>query len=289
MILFGQVGWGALGLGFIMGAILEMFQTQWRSAVEILILAVLLYQLFISFKATRAARIALGILILIGGLFLLSSLLKLEVIGFILRGLLYVVGTGIVVLFQPELRRLLEKLSTRFFIFSEKKSGFLDAFQDTVQSLSNKRYGALFAFERGIDLSQLVESGVEINADFSKELMQTIFHPRTSLHDGGVILKGETVVRAACVFPISQRQMLDRSIGLRHRAALGITEESDAIAVVVSEETGLVSLCRNGTLEGHVKPSELGARLERMMSGRGNDSLKTKELPDDEPQEDSTP
>jgi len=271
-----------------MSEVLRSIQAHWRSAVEILILAILLYQVFISFKATKAARIGLGILILIGGLFLLTSLLKLEVIGLVLRGLLYVVGTGIVVLFQPELRRLLEKLSARFFTMFEKKSGFLSAFEETVQSLANKRFGALFAFERGIDLSQVVESGVALNAEFSKELLQTIFHPRSALHDGGVIIKGELVNRAACVFPISQRQMMDRSIGLRHRAALGITEESDAIAVVVSEETGQISICHGGKLEGPLKPGDLSARLERLMSGRPR-AVETTEVPDNEPQEDPAP
>lgn len=271
-----------------MGTAFQSLQTHWRSAVEILILAVLLYQLFIGFKATKAARIGLGILILIGGLYLLTNLLKLEVIGLVLGGLLYVVGTGIVVLFQPELRRLLEKVSTRFFIFSEKKSGFLGAFQEAVRSLANKRYGALIAFERGIDLGQIVESGVILNAEFSKELMQTIFHPRTALHDGGVIIKGEIVNRAACVFPISQRQMIDRSIGLRHRAALGITEESDAVVVVVSEETGVISICQGGRLEGNIKPSNLANRLEKIMSGR-TAAPTPKEVPDNEPQEDPAP
>jgi diadenylate cyclase len=250
-----------------MELVLEFINANWRSAVEILILAVLLYQLFASFKATRAARIGWGILIVVGGLYLISNLLKLEVIGLVLRGVLYVVGTGIVVLFQPELRRFLEKVSSRFFAFSERKSNFLEVFQETVAALANKRFGALFAFERGIDLSQVAETGAALDARFSKELLLTVFHPRTALHDGGVILKGERVVSAACVFPISQRQMIDRSIGLRHRAGLGITEETDAIAIIVSEETGQISICHGGRLEGPVKPADLAAKLGRLLAG----------------------
>lgn len=250
-----------------MQAALDFFKAYWRSAVEILILAVLLYQLFASFKATRAARIALGIFILVGGLFLLTTVLKLQVIGLVLRGVLYLVGTGLVVLFQPELRRLLEKMSSRFFTFSGKKSDFLVDFQEAVAALANKRFGALFAFERGIDLSQVVETGVALDAQFTKELALTIFHPRTALHDGGVIIKGERIVSAACVFPISQRQMIDRTIGLRHRAGLGITEETDAVCVVVSEETGSISLCHSGRIEQQLKPDEMAERLQRLLAG----------------------
>ena len=246
---------------------LQFLEANWRSALEILILAVLLYQLFASFKATRAARIALGIFILVGSLFLLTTLLKLEVIGLVLRGVLYLVGTGLVVLFQPELRRLLEKVSSRFFTYSGKKSDFFAGFQEAVAAVANKRFGALFAFERGIDLAQVVETGVTLDAQFSKELALTVFHPRTALHDGGVIIKGERIVAAACVFPISQRQGIDRTIGLRHRAGLGITEETDAVVVVVSEETGQISLCHAGRIEQQLKPAEMAERLQQLLAG----------------------
>jgi len=257
-----------------MPAALEFLSSHWRSAVEIAILTVLLYQLFKSFKATRAARIALGIFILIGGLFLISSVLRLEVIGLVLRGVLYMVGTGIVVLFQPELRRLLEKVSSRFFTYSEKKSTFLANFEEAVAGLANKRYGALFAFERGIDLSQIEETGVPVDAEFTKELILTIFHPRTALHDGGVTIKNERVAAAGCVFPLSQRQMIDRSIGLRHRAGLGVTEETDAIAVIVSEETGHISICHAGKIEQNVKTTKVAALLEKLLAGPGKPPIK---------------
>lgn len=264
-----------------MTPLVDFLQDHWRSAVEIFILAVLLYQLFASFKATRAARIAVGIFILVGGLFLITSLLRLEVIGLVLRGVLYVVGTGIVVLFQPELRRLLEKVSSRFFTFSERKSDFLATFEEAVSGLANKRYGALFAFERGIDLSQIGESGVTLDARFSKELVLTVFHPRTALHDGGMIIKGERVVAAGCVFPISQRQMVDRTLGLRHRAGLGVTEETDAVGVVVSEETGQISICHAGKIEHSLKPKQMAERLQKLLSG----PMTNRTEEEDEPEE----
>ena len=246
---------------------LHFFLNNWRSGFEILILTILLYQIFTGFKATKAARIGLGILILIATLYLLTNLLKLPVIGLVLNGVLYMVGTGLVVLFQPELRRLLEKVASRFIAFSERKSNFLLLFQETVAALANKRFGALFAFERGIDLDSVAETGVAVDAVFSKELMLTIFHPKTALHDGGVLIKSERVIAAACVFPLTQRQMLDRSIGLRHRAGLGLSEETDAICVVISEETGGVSICRGGKIEQNVRISELARKLEPMLGG----------------------
>ena len=253
-----------------MATVLQFFIDHWghwRDGLEILILAVLLYQLFASFKATKAARIGLGILILIATLYLLTNLLKLPVIGLVLNGVLYMVGTGLVVLFQPELRRLLEKVASRFIAFSEKKSDFLMSFQETVAALANKRFGALFAFERGIALEGVAETGVSLDAQFSKELMLTVFHGKTALHDGGVIIKGERVVAAGCVFPLTQRQMLDRSIGLRHRAGLGIAEETDAIAVIISEETGQVSICQGGKIEQNIKLPDLARRLEVLLTG----------------------
>lgn len=261
-----------------MDKVLQFFLGQWRSGLEILILTIILYQIFASFKATKAARIGLGIVILIAVLYLLSNLLKLPVIGLVLSGVLYVVGTGIVVLFQPELRRLLEKVASRFIAFSEKKSNFLITFQDTVGALANKRYGALFAFERGIDLDAVAETGVTLDAQFSKELMLTVFHPKTALHDGGVIVKSERVVAAGCVFPLTQRQMIDRSIGLRHRAGLGIAEETDAVAVIISEETGHVSICQGGKIEQNVKLTDLAKRLETLLSGTNAQPLPNHEL-----------
>jgi diadenylate cyclase len=108
---------------------------------------------------------------------------------------------------------------------------------------------------------------VAVDAVFSKELMLTIFHPKTALHDGGVLIKSERVIAAACVFPLTQRQMLDRSIGLRHRAGLGLSEETDAICVVISEETGGISICRGGKIEQNVRISELARKLEPMLGG----------------------
>jgi diadenylate cyclase len=128
----------------------------------------------------------------------------------------------------------------------------------------------LFALKRGIDLKLYAESGVEIDAAISTELIATIFHPKTVLHDGGLIIDQGRLASAGCVFPVSQRDIQDRAIGLRHRAGMGITEETDAIALVVSEETGALSLCYQGKLEHDLEPDELRQRINEILSGDSN-------------------
>jgi diadenylate cyclase len=136
---------------------------------------------------------------------------------------------------------------------------------DVVFDLSSKGFGALIAIERDISLSPVAESGVALDADVSKELLLTIFHPKTVLHDGGVILSGDRIVAAGCIFPLTQRDDLDRTLGLRHRAGLGLSEESDTIALVVSEENGQVSICHSGVIERNLNFERFRKRLSQLL------------------------
>ena len=138
----------------------------------------------------------------------------------------------------------------------------MESFIEAVKELSNKRIGALFAMERGISLKEHRETGVELDAEFTKELAMTIFFPKTALHDGGMILSDRRVAAASCVFPVSAKELKDRTLGLRHRAAIGLTEVTDALAVVVSEETGSISVCVDGNIYKDLKTSELRKKLE---------------------------
>jgi diadenylate cyclase len=131
--------------------------------------------------------------------------------------------------------------------------------------LANKQFGALIAIERDTGIRVYEETGVTMDADFSVELMLTIFHPKAALHDGGVILRAGRIAAAACIFPVSQRETLDRSLGLRHRAGLGITEESDAVAVVVSEETGSISICHRRRIERGFTPEKFRQRISEIL------------------------
>jgi diadenylate cyclase len=244
----------------------EFVQTHWNHAVEILLLAVLLYQGYRFLRATRGARILTGLLVLLLGLALVSQLLKLEVITWLLKGFVTFFAIALVVIFQPELRRLLAELgSHRFFSFNGSEEASLDNLIEAMVQLSHRRCGALFAIQRGIELKPFAESGVSVDAKISTELIGTIFHPKTPLHDGGMVIDQGRIVAAGCVFPVSQKDLPDRSIGLRHRAGLGITEETDAVALVVSEETGALSLCHKGKLEHNLEPDELRERLQRIL------------------------
>lgn len=254
----------------------DFLTTHWRDGVEILILAALAYHGYLFFRATRGARILTGLLILLLSLALISLLLELEVITWLLQRVSVFLAIALVVLFQPELRRVLAELgSSRMFSFNRPDPEALDLLMEAMQQLSSRRCGALFALKRGIDLKPYAESGVEIDAAISTELIATIFHPKTVLHDGGVIIDQGRLASAGCVFPVSQRDIQDRAIGLRHRAGMGITEETDAIALVVSEETGALSLCYQGKLEHDLEPDDMRHRINEILSGDVNGDAAT--------------
>jgi diadenylate cyclase len=252
----------------------EFFKMHWRDGVEIFILAALAYHLFLFFRATRGARILTGLLVLLLSLTLISRLLDLAVINWLLVSFSGFLVVGLVVIFQPELRRVLAELgSHRLFSFGNQENEALDELIESMQLLSARRCGALFALQRHIDLKPYAETGVELDAAISPELITTIFHPKTSLHDGGVIVDQGRLRAGGCVFPVSQREVRDRAIGLRHRAGLGITEETDAIALVVSEESGALSVCFKGEIAHDLEPEELREHVTRILQGG---SLKNK-------------
>lgn len=243
----------------------EFLSNHWRDAVQILILAVLVYQAYVYFRATRAARILTGLLLVLICLTLASAALNLDVIEWLLKSLSVFLAIALVVIFQPELRRGLAELgSTQLWsVFNAQRRETADDLMEIAETLSKRRFGALIAIERGISLKQFLETGVELDCKLSPEIMLAIFHPRASLHDGGVIFRmsDERIEGAGCVFPVSQRELSDRSIGLRHRAAIGITEESDAVAIVISEETGNLSLSVGGNLEQNLSPDVFRRRM----------------------------
>ena len=246
------------------------------NAVEIVILAVLLYYGYRFFRATRGARILTGLLMLLLGLTLLSVLLDLQVISWLLERFSVFLALGLVVIFQPELRRVLAELgSRRFFSFNGSDEASVDQLIEAMTQLSHRRVGALFAMQRGIDLKPYVETGVAVDGKISNELIATIFHPKTALHDGGLVLDQGRIIAAGCVFPVSQKEVKDRSIGLRHRAGMGITEETDAVALVVSEETGALSLCYQGRLEHNLEPDDMKQRLQEILMFKTDENKET--------------
>jgi len=188
------------------------------------------------------------------------------VIGWIVRSFSVFLAVALVVIFQPELRRGLAALGGHpiFSLTSEKRETVHDL-AEAVTQLANKQFGALIAIERDTSIRVYEETGVIIDGEFSVELILTIFHPKAALHDGGVIIRNGRVAAAACIFPVSQRETLDRSLGLRHRAGLGITEESDAVAVVISEETGGISICHRRRIERNFTPETFRQRIAEIL------------------------
>jgi diadenylate cyclase len=245
----------------------DFLTEHWRDGVEIIILAALAYHGYLFFRATRGARILTGLMVLLLSLALISLLLELSVISSLLQRFSVFLAIALVIIFQPELRRVLAELgSSRIFSFNRPDPEALDVLMEAMQQLSSHRCGALFALKRGIDLKPYSESGVELDAVITPELITTIFHPKTSLHDGGAIIDQGRISAAGCVFPVSQRDIQDRAIGLRHRAGMGISEETDAIALVVSEETGALSICYQGKLEHDLEPAELRQRINEILN-----------------------
>jgi len=244
----------------------EFAGTYWRSAVEIAILWGVIYNSYLYFRGTRGAKVLTGLLVLLLTLTLVSLLLKLQVIVWLIKSFTAFLAIALVVIFQPELRRALAALgSQHIFATVTQKRETIEILAEAAFELSNRQLGALIALERETNIHAFAESGVTVDSELSTELLVTIFHPKTPLHDGGLILRNDRILSAACIFPVSQRHDLDRNLGLRHRAGLGITEESDAIAVVVSEETGNVSICHRGRIERDFDPDDFKRRLSQLL------------------------
>ena len=247
-------------------AVIDFARDHWRSAIEIGILSFVIYYSYLYFRGTRGAKVLTGLLALLLTLTVLSQALQLEVIFWLIRSFTAFLAIALVVIFQPELRRALAALgSQHIFATASQSRETIALLAETAFELSNRQFGALIALERDTNIGPFAESGVRIDSEVSPELITTIFHPKTPLHDGGLIIRNDRILAAACIFPVSQRHDLDRNLGLRHRAGLGLTEESDAIAIIVSEETGIVSICHRGRVERNFDPDSFKRRLGQLL------------------------
>lgn len=222
--------------------------------LDIFIVAFIFYKILEFIKETRAQQLIKGLLVLVVAFFL-SDLFNLYALNWLLRGTMTVGAIALVVVFQPELRRALEyvgrsKIVTGAFaqLDKEKAKAITDEFVKAVSECSNTKTGALIILERETSLTEIAESGTEINADISAQLLMNIFYEGAPLHDGAVIIRGDRIYAASCVLPLTNNKDLNKSLGTRHRAGIGITEHSDAIALIVSEETGIISMAVDGKL-----------------------------------------
>ena len=244
----------------------QLVQHHWRDGLEILILTVGIYSVFRFVRGTRGAPVVTGFLVVLLAMVLVSFLLKLRELEYLLGVFSAAFVVAVLVIFQPELRRMLAELGTLpFFTTAHEQRENIEIIIQTVERLADVRIGALIAIEQSIQLQEAVESGIIVDCQATPEMLETIFFPNNAIHDGGVILKGDRIAFAACIFPLTQRQDLNKSLGTRHRAAIGLTEETDALVVAVSEETGAISYAYKGTLVRNVSLEELRAFLTSML------------------------
>lgn len=226
------------------------FSFSWHSLLDILFVWFIFYQILLLIRGTRALQMVLGILVFLI-LYLLSSGLKLYTLNWMITSFWSQLVLALLIVFQPEIRKALARVgkSPLLFGFSPAELPLdIDEIVKTVQTFSKRGVGAIMVLERGTDLSEITEIGVGIDAAISQELLVSLFLPYSPLHDGAVIIRRNRIVAAGCFLPISLSPNVSRTLGTRHRAAIGITEETDAVALVVSEETGQISLVIAGRI-----------------------------------------
>jgi len=229
---------------------------------DIIITAVLIYYVLTILKGTRAIPILKGIFILFF-LTITARILKLTVLSWLFSGAWVIGLIAIVIVFQPELRFLLAKLGSgkvAGFLFHVKPN-WIDEVLETLKKAQEKGWGALIVIQLNIGLKNYIETGIKINGNISAELFCSIFNPTSPLHDGAVIIKGDKIIAASCILPLTMEEIASRILGTRHRAAIGISEVSDAWAVVVSEETSSISLARGGKLMRNISEEALRKEL----------------------------
>ncbi|MGY8656578.1 MAG: diadenylate cyclase CdaA [Verrucomicrobiia bacterium] len=250
----------------------EFWQVGWRPMLEIAILWISIYQFYRLLRGTRGWAVVLGLTgvsIFVLTLMVVTNLLNLTVLSKVIGWLLFAMPFFMLIIFQPELRRIFAEFGDQpMFNTARRERENIEVLVRAMERLSKMRIGALVAVEQSIHLRGAVESGVELNCDASPEMLETIFFPNNAIHDGGVLIKGDRITYAACIFPLTQRQDLDKAIGTRHRAAIGLSEETDAVVIIVSEEIGSISYAYKGHLERGVTLNELRSFLSSVLVRR---------------------
>jgi diadenylate cyclase len=243
----------------------------WRDVLDIAIVSILIYEVLHLIRGTRAAQMAVG-----GGLavalYYVSRLAELETVNWLIRNLVGYVVFAAIVLFQSDIRRALAHLGRapffRYLTKTETVDETIEEIAVAAQMLSSQRTGAIVAIERQIGLRNYAEGGIPLDAAISYDLLVTIFQNGTPLHDGAVIIQENRISAAACFLPLTVNPRLSKDLGTRHRAAIGLTEENDSVAVIVSEETGWISIVLEGRIERNLTPERLRTRLRQLLRPR---------------------
>lgn len=249
------------------------FEIRFVDIVDIVLVAFLLYKTYKMLNGTTAIRVFFGILVFVLAWLMVNFVFEMQLMGGLMNQIVNVGAIALIILFQDELRRFLSMIGSkdnfvlRFFgkLFSSKKQGVMDtdAMQVVIgcRNLSRKKIGALIIFKRGDDLKSVEVTGETLNAVISSRLIENIFFKNSPLHDGAMIISGNRILSAGCILPVSHSLNIPRECGLRHRAALGMSEKYDSISVIVSEETGNISVAQSGQLKLNITPDELEAIL----------------------------
>src|SRR5262245_3338386 len=245
----------------------------WVSLVDVFIVSALIYQILLLIRGTRAVQMALGLAFL-AVFFYISRWLHLEMVQWILTNIVPYFVFGIIVLFAAEIRRALASIGKNPLIRRFSQDPFKESYDDIVlaaNTLASQRIGGLIVIERDIGLKNYVESGVAVDAALSYDLLVSIFSPGAPLHDGAVIIRKDRITAAACFLPLTVNPRLSKELGTRHRAAIGVTEESDAVVIVISEETGIISIVLGGQIERSLDGESLKKSLASIFEGRSDE------------------
>jgi len=249
--------------------VIDFIATHWKSWLEIILLAVILYYLFIFIRGTRGLPVVTGFILTLLVLTFTVQFLRFEVINWLLTKFIAFFAIAIIVIFQPEIRRILGELGSQQFLFSQTRAlENVDAIVSAARSLSDRKIGALIAIQRDVGFQGIIQSGVTIDCQLTSEMLEQIFFPNTPLHDGGVVVQGNRIMAAGCIFPLTQKTELGRELGMRHRAGIGLTEETDAVAIMVSEETGTVTIAFKGRVIRHLDETRLRRFLSALLVPR---------------------
>jgi diadenylate cyclase len=252
----------------------RMPRLNFTAVLDILAVAVVIYQLLLIVRGTRAAHILAGI-VAVATIYQLAVFAQLEALRSLLSSLAPYSAIAIIVLFQSEIRRTLARLGRRRFLGGYRRPESTDEILLALSAMSRDKVGALIVLERDIGLRTFIESGVPLDAQISRDLLLSVFHSGTALHDGAVIIQKERVSAAACFLPLSVNPLVSSKMGTRHRAGIGITEETDCLALIVSEETGAISLAAFGNLERDVTIERVDTRIYSHFGAKRQDSLAT--------------
>ena len=255
-------------------------RANWLSVLDVLLVTAVVFFILYLLRETKALVLLRGVLVLIVVISLLTSLRVLPAFSWLVSNTLPTLLLAIPVIFAPEIRRALERIGRTGTVFAQDNYSreierIINEITQASRHLSEKKYGGLIVLRRLDPLQEYIETGVRLQARVTPELLIQIFHPKTPLHDGGVIISNEMIAAAGCVLPLSSSGVLEespeRSMGLRHRAALGMAEETDAVAIVISEETGVISLAYDGKIDKYVSLDELEKRLLMFYKPRESD------------------